>query len=135
MNSNSDSYILLFDGTCVLCNSFFKWVVKRDRLNFFKFATIQSEVGISLLQSQSFPEGIDSIVLTHKDQIWTYSTAVLRTMTLLGGWPAVLGRIGLIFPKTIRDIVYRWVATHRYRWFGEQACMIPDVHLKSRFLS
>ena len=48
-------------------------------------------------------------------------------------WP--LCYVGIILPKAVRDPVYRFIARHRYRWFGKQeACMIPTPELRARFM-
>jgi predicted DCC family thiol-disulfide oxidoreductase YuxK len=40
-----------------------------------------------------------------------------------------------VVPRAVRDLVYRFVATNRYRVFGKyDACMLPDPNQRSRFL-
>jgi predicted DCC family thiol-disulfide oxidoreductase YuxK len=53
---------------------------------------------------------------------------------LRGAWPLLYGLV--LIPKFIRDAIYRWIAHHRYRWFGQRAsCMIPTPDLRARFIS
>jgi predicted DCC family thiol-disulfide oxidoreductase YuxK len=41
----------------------------------------------------------------------------------------------MIIPRPLRDALYTFIAKNRYRWFGKkEACMVPDVELKNRFL-
>lgn len=139
MNPDSEgtppnSPIILFDGTCMLCNSFFKWIIKHDQNQIFRFATIQSDIAKTLIQEKKFESSMDTVLLIHQGQILTYSSAVLRSLVLLGGFPSLLGRLGLLVPKIIRDPIYRFVSKNRYGWFGSQTCMIPDEEMKKRFV-
>ena len=50
-----------------------------------------------------------------------------------GGWPLFYAFI--IVPRPVRDVVYKWIARNRYRWFGKRdTCRIPTPELKARFL-
>lgn len=126
--------VLIFDGTCILCDSFFKWVVKKDDKKNFRFATLQSEYAQRLLKNQSFDPAADTVILFHQDVLSTYSSAALKTMILLGGFVQFLGYLGLLFPKFIRDSIYRFIAKNRYKWFGTKTCMIPGPEWKDRFI-
>ena len=42
--------VILFDGICNLCNGAVTFVVKRDRKGLFRFVSLQSETGKSLLK-------------------------------------------------------------------------------------
>ena len=47
----------------------------------------------------------------------------------------VLAAIARIVPRTLRDVVYRFVARNRYRVFGKyETCMLPDPNQRHRFL-
>ncbi|HFE63634.1 hypothetical protein B1H10_03805 [candidate division KSB1 bacterium 4484_188] len=38
-------------------------------------------------------------------------------------------------PPFLRDAVYRFVARHRYRWFGKrEKCHVPAPDIQDRFL-
>jgi len=40
-----------------------------------------------------------------------------------------------LLPRGPRDAAYRWVARHRYRWFGrEETCWLPTPAWQARFL-
>ena len=36
---------IVFDGECVLCSGFFRFMLKRDRAGRFRYATAQSDLG------------------------------------------------------------------------------------------
>jgi predicted DCC family thiol-disulfide oxidoreductase YuxK len=44
--------------------------------------------------------------------------------------------VGLIIPAFLRDIVYRFIARNRYRWFGKRdTCRLPTPTLAAKFLA
>jgi len=131
---------ILFDGVCNLCNGFVQFVIRHDAAGRFRFAALQSAAGQALLathgqQDLAMPAADpDSVVLVEGGRVYTHSTAVLRIAGHLG----VLGRVaqvGWLLPRTWRDALYRYVARHRYRWFGQQeSCLLPTPALRTRFL-
>ena len=130
---------ILFDGVCNLCNGFVQFVIRHDPEGRFRFAALQSEAGQSLLVAQGLaPAALaaapESVLLLSGGQLYSHSTAVLRIAGRLGGiWQ--LATLGWVLPRTWRDALYRFVARHRYRWFGrEESCMLPTPALKARFL-
>jgi len=129
------SSIVLFDGVCNFCNDSVNFIIRHDRDNKFKFATLQSDIGQELRAEYNVGEDIDSIVLIENDQAFTHSTAGLRIAKALGGiWS--LGYIFIIVPAVIRDWFYKLFAKYRYRLFGKkEVCMIPTPDVRERFLT
>lgn len=129
---------ILFDGVCNLCNGFVQFVIRHDPQGHFRFAALQSELGRALLAAHgqvAIPaSGPDSVVLLEGGQYYSHSTAVLRIAGRLGGvWR--LAAVGWLLPVRWRDALYRYVARHRYRWFGRQeSCWLPTPALRARFL-
>lgn len=127
--------IILFDGLCNLCNGSVQFIIKRDRLEVFKFASLQSEIGQSLLKQYGIQnDKIDSIVYIKDDKCLICSSAVLNILKDLGGiWRLWYGFI--IIPKCIRDSAYNAIAKSRYKVFGKrESCMIPSERTTNRFL-
>jgi len=135
MNIPTDKPILLFDGVCNLCNSSVNFVIERDPKNRFMFASLQSEVGQSLLQKNGLPtEDFQSFVLVDGDKCYTKSSAALKVAKEM---PALWGMLYafMIVPKPIRDAVYSLIAKNRYRWFGKKdECMLPAPGVREKFL-
>ena len=46
---NHKPILILFDGVCNLCNGLVQFIIRRDPKGKFKFASLQSDVGRSLL--------------------------------------------------------------------------------------
>lgn len=126
--------LILFDGVCNLCNGWVRFVVKRDPHGRFRFAALQSEAARDVLPDGAVPEGTDSIILFKGGRVYTRSAAILRIVSgLRAPWPLLT--VLRVIPTFIRDFIYDWVATNRYRWFGRRdECMIPTPELRERFL-
>lgn len=127
--------VVLFDGVCNLCNSSVNFVIDRDPDGYFKFAALQDEKVAPLRARFGItPEYLDSILLVEDGQCYRESTAALRiARRLKGAWPLLYGFI--LVPRPLRDVVYRWIARNRYRWFGKRdTCRIPTPELRARFV-
>ena len=130
--------VVLFDGVCNLCNAWVRWLVERDRAGLYRYASLQSGAARELLSTHLTEEQIaaipDSIVLVDEAGVHTLSTAVLRLVGGLGlPWKALVAL--LVIPRSVRDVIYRFVASNRYRWFGRRAaCMVPTPQIANRFL-
>ena len=126
--------VLLFDGVCNLCSGAVRWVIARDHEARIRFASLQSEYGQRQTLERSIGPEIDSLVLIVGTDTYLRSEAVLRLAGLLPR-PWNLARGLLIIPRFLRDPVYRFVATHRYGWFGHSdECWIPTRELQARFV-
>lgn len=130
------SAIILFDGVCNLCNGAVQFVIRRDPQGYFKFAALESESGRELRRRFGLAgEAIETMVVVEDERAYVESEAALRIARKLGGaWP-LFGALRVI-PRTWRDRAYRFLASHRYQWFGKRdACPVPTPDLRARFLA
>ena len=100
----------------------------------FHFASLQSLAGREALAAAGGTGPLpDSIVLVHDGGIAVKSTAALRIARgLRWPWPALA--VFWLVPAPLRDLVYDWIARHRYRWFGKnKACLVPRPEWRARF--
>lgn len=128
--------IVLFDGVCSLCAGVVRFAIARDPEARFRFAPLQSPLARALLDRHGCdPGALDTVVLVDGDGAHVRSSAALRIAAgLRGPWRA-LGPLLLRVPRPLRDAVYRWIARHRYRWFGRRdECLVPAPEIRSRFL-
>jgi predicted DCC family thiol-disulfide oxidoreductase YuxK len=127
--------VLLFDGVCNLCNSSVQWVLIHDRKGIFRFAALQSDTGQALLRTWNRPtEDFDSVVLVDGDRLLLHFDVPLEIVRRIGGWWQLL-YVFKVIPRSIRNVIYRWIARNRYRWFGKrESCMLPRPEWKSRFV-
>ena len=127
--------VILFDGVCNLCNASVRFIIRRDRKNNFRFASLQSDFARQLFQQLQFDaSGIDSVVLYENGKLYVRSTAALKIARSLSGlWFLLYGLI--VVPPFIRDAVYDFIAHNRYKWFGKKDfCAMPEPGMKERFI-
>lgn len=127
--------VLAFDGICVLCNGFVRFLIRHDPSERFHFASSTSAAGSAIFAAEGQdPDNPVSVVLVDGERRYVESDAIIRALIALGGiWRvAALARI---VPRPLRDAGYRFVARNRYRWFGRlDSCPLPNSALANRFL-
>jgi predicted DCC family thiol-disulfide oxidoreductase YuxK len=127
--------IVFFDGVCNLCNGAVNFLLDRDRDRRLRFAPLQGRTFEALRAAHSGLAGLDSLVLVDAEGLHIRSEAALRLSRYLGLSWRLLGRLGLLVPRALRDWLYDRVARNRYRWFGRRdSCRIPTPELRARFL-
>jgi len=133
--------IILYDGVCGLCNRMVQFFLKHDKAGRLRFASLQSDFAEKVLGRHGIdPKDLDTVhVVENYDQpgerVLQRSDAVLRAGHELGGFWGASSAIAKVVPRALRDLVYRFVATNRYRVFGKyDACMLPAPNQRSRFL-
>ncbi len=127
--------IIVFDGVCLLCSRWVRFVLRHDPSGRYRFASMQSEPGRALLTAHGLdPDDPNSLLLVAGGHAWTDSDAILRVLAGFGGaWRSAL--VLRAVPRKLRDPAYRWLARNRYRWFGRsQACWLPAPEHAQRFL-
>ena len=127
--------IVLFDGVCNLCSTSVQFILQRDPVGRFRFASLQSDLAQRLLTEQGLdPKALDSVVVIDGDRLYRESDAALRiARDLKGAWKALT--VFRVIPRPVRDWAYRLIARNRYRWFGKsETCWLPTPELRGRFL-
>jgi predicted DCC family thiol-disulfide oxidoreductase YuxK len=126
--------IVFFDGECNLCNTSVNFIIHWDTRNFFQFSPLQSAFAHQRLPQELVASGLqNTIVLKINERIYSRSDAALEIARNLSGiWPVFY--FFKIVPKFIRDFIYDFIASHRYKWFGKSSCLLPSADLKARFL-
>lgn len=130
-----ENNIIIFDGVCNLCNWTVRFIIKRDPYATFKFASLQSAFGITVLQEYGYaPEIPESVLLLKDGEILSKSDAALAIASEFTRVWKLLTVLRII-PKRIRDSIYDWIARNRYRWFGKRdVCMVSIDEFKGRFI-
>jgi len=132
--------LLLYDGVCALCNGVVQFLMKRDRLDSFRYAPLQSRLGREMLARfdiHSFPDGVVLLTdaLTQEERLYQRSDAVAAAMMLLSRPWQLAGKVLRLIPRRLRDWGYRLVARFRYRLFGRyDTCPIPPPEQRNRLL-
>ncbi len=129
---------VVFDGDCVLCSAWTRFLIRRDRFRRLRFATAQSEYGRRMMQAHGIDPGDPAsflLVVTQGSGTNAHvaSAGVLRTLAQLGGAWRLMGALRVV-PRFVRDAAYRLLARHRYAWFGRRSeCYVPGAAERERF--
>jgi predicted DCC family thiol-disulfide oxidoreductase YuxK len=134
MTNWPDDDVILYDGVCVFCSRWVRFVAARDNERRFRFTAIQSPYGTRLAQAYRIdPQDPDTNAVIHGGVAYFKSDAALTVLGLLPGWSWV--RVLFAVPKPLRDAVYNLVARNRYRIFGKyETCFVPDAGLRDRVM-
>jgi len=129
-----DDDVILFDGVCVFCSRWVRFIVARDVAKRFRFTPIQSEYGTRLALALGIDaDDPDTNAVVHGGVAHFKSDGALTVLSLLPGWRWV--RVLFVVPQPLRDAVYNLVAKNRYRIFGKyDACIVPDAGLRARVI-
>ncbi len=140
MPDTSSNTLVLYDGVCGLCNGLNQFLLKRDRKDNFRFASLQSEFAASLLKRYDInPVDLDTVYVVAdygqpSQRLLSRSNAILHVLGRLGGVWGLL-RVGGVLPKSLRDALYNLVASNRYRVFGKyDVCLMPEERYRRKFL-
>src|SRR5260370_40554164 len=80
--------LLLYDGVCALCNGVVQLLMKRDRLDRFRYAPLQSSLGREVLARfdiHTFPDGVILLAdaLSPAEHLYQRSDAVAEALQRL----------------------------------------------------
>ena len=127
--------IIVFDGECVFCSSFFKLMVRIDRDETFHFVVAQSELGTALYEALDLPtDDFETNLVIVDGVIYQRLDAFAAAMRRAGGLWRLLSWCRHI-PEPLKSFLYHRIARNRYSIFGRyNVCMVPDARLKARFL-
>jgi predicted DCC family thiol-disulfide oxidoreductase YuxK len=137
MSAEPTPAVIVFDGVCLLCSRWVRFLLEHDRAARYRFAAMQSDSGRALLLAH----GLDadsplSFLLVEDGRGHTDSDAIARVLHGLDRrrW-CLLSRAMLLVPRWLRDPSYRFVARHRYRIFGQsRSCFVPTPEQRERFM-
>jgi predicted DCC family thiol-disulfide oxidoreductase YuxK len=134
MNSWPDDEVILYDGVCVFCSRWIRFIATRDQAKLFRFTAIQSAYGTRLAQAFGIdPDDPDTNAVIHGGAAHFKSDAALTVLSNLPGWRWT--RVLFAVPKPLRNAVYNLVAKNRYRIFGKyEVCFVPDAAMRERVL-
>ena len=138
MNSRLPARVIFFDGYCVACNKMVDFLLDKNSVGSFRFATLQSEIAKITLPASGYPlqsvQNVDNLVYIRLGKLMIKSNAMLSIAVDIGGVYKATALLYVI-PKLIRDVIYDAFARRRYGWFGKnEFCRVPTVNELTRFL-
>lgn len=127
--------IILFDAECILCSANAQFVLKHDRAEHFRLASMQGEVGAAIYRRFGMdPHDPTTMLVVDGNRLRRDSDAVLSIYEGLGLPWKLFGSLRLV-PAFLRDPVYRWVARNRYLLFGKrETCWVAPAKYRNRLL-
>jgi predicted DCC family thiol-disulfide oxidoreductase YuxK len=139
-----DRLLVVFDGQCVLCNGWVRWLLRRDRRDRLRFAASSSPQVAALLARHGEalePDGAPGTVLVFRKPLEPSERPLIRSAATLAllrelprPWPAVAAVLRWV-PGFLGDAAYRLVAHWRYRIWGRlPSCPLPTAAERERFL-
>ena len=141
MSGRGSNPIVLYDGVCGLCNRLVQFVLKNDRNDVFRFASLQSKLAEQILVRHRLrSESLETVyvVLDYgfaKERLLSRLQAVVYVLQQLGGPLAYVSAILRVLPAPVQNFLYGLVARNRYRVFGRyETCPLPDGNTRSKFL-
>ena len=141
MSGRGSNPIVLYDGVCGLCNRLVQFVLKNDRNDVFRFASLQSKLAEQILVRHRLrSESLETVyvVLDYglaEERVLSRVQAVVYVLQQLGGPLAYISAILRVLPAPVQNFLYGLVARNRYRVFGRyETCPLPDSDTRSKFL-
>jgi predicted DCC family thiol-disulfide oxidoreductase YuxK len=134
MSRWADDDVVLYDGVCVFCSRWIRFIATRDTGKRFRFTAIQSAYGTRLAQAFGIdPQDPDTNAVIHGGVAHLKSDGALTVLSYLPAWR--WAGLLLWIPRPLRDAGYDLVARNRYRIFGKyDACFVPDAAFRDRVL-
>jgi predicted DCC family thiol-disulfide oxidoreductase YuxK len=133
------NHLILYDGVCCLCNRLIQFVLRRDKAQVFRFASLQSDLGQSLMRRHGKAPGkLDTVVVianydsTSATLLCKASAAFFILKAQGGVWR--LAAVLRVLPDRLLNWFYDLIARNRYRIFGRyESCPTPSAEQRSRF--
>lgn len=141
--ATTSSYpIVLFDADCALCNRSVRFIMKRERDQQLRFASLRSPLGRQLAtQAGLNPDQLvgrkgSLLYITPNNTPSTRSNAAISIAKhLKPPWNALTA--ARYIPGPIRDAIYTTIAANRHRLFKQDTasnCKLPTDQQRHRFL-
>jgi predicted DCC family thiol-disulfide oxidoreductase YuxK len=129
------SLLVLFDGTCNLCDFSVNFIIKKDKSSQIKFIPSQSKAGKKIIKDLGIKTELSkTVIFLKRGEPFYRSNAALEIIKYLDSFWKYLYILKII-PAFIRNSIYDLISRKRYQWFGrKESCMIPSEDVKNRFV-
>ena len=131
-----DRPIIVFDGNCVLCSGFARFVLRHDRAGEFRLLPAQTPLGAAIYAHYGLNStDYETNILLENGRVWVKSEGSIRMFERLG-FPWSFAGVARVLPSRLRDRLYDLVARNRLRWFGmRETCLVSLPGHDDRFLA
>lgn len=129
-----DRALAVMDGDCALCSWGARTIAKLDHSEKFRICPLQSPTGKALgLHYGLALDDPETWLFLENGRAWTGMEAIIRIGEALGG-VCKLATALRIFPRPVREWMYRRIALNRYRFGKTDMCSLPDERLRRRLI-
>lgn len=130
-----DHPIVVYDGQCFLCHRAIQIMFDNDKDDVIRYFQIQDDSAKQLFQKLNYDfEKDETVFLILNGKYFTHSDVTIeisRFLKMPYRWLSIIK----IVPKKLRDIVYRWIANNRYRWFGKsETCILMTEEMQEKLV-
>lgn len=131
--------LLVYDGDCGFCARSVRFILTHDtRRRTARFAARDGEAGMAVRTRHGL-HGVESLLWVEtvhgEERVRLYSDAVLAIAVYLGGVYGVLGHLGRLVPRFVRDPIYNAVARVRKSLVRSvPVCQLPSPQELARML-
>lgn len=133
--------VLLYDGTCGLCHTTVRFILRRDRVGTLRFASLDGKYGRAVVRAHPELRVVDSVVWVEsvrgatETRVAVRSAAALEIARYLGGRWRWMSLVLRVVPRPLRDRAYDLVARHRHRLPGKAVeRIVSPADVGDRFL-
>lgn len=132
--------LVLYDGVCGLCNGLVSFMLRRDRGDRCRFASLQGELGRQLVAERGGdPDELSTLYVIERlgqtdERLWRRGRAAIIALAALGrAWRLL--HVLRILPTGLLDVAYRALARRRYRLGGKlESCPVPAPEHRRKFV-
>lgn len=124
--------IIIYDGVCVLCNFFIRWILKKDQNFNFKVTNLQSN-----FTKKNYIEvtKVDSVAVILKDGVILQKSKAVSYILKKTKRLLLIRLLLIVFPSFLSNFIYDLIAKSRYLLFGKySSCPVLVGDLKSRII-
>lgn len=112
--------IVLFDGFCVLCSGFARWL-HRQFGDSVRLIAMQSGEGQNLLAEHDMSrQQLDEVIVLQGGEAKHGASAILYILQQTGRFGKFVSSFLKLFPSSWIKWGYRVIAKNRYQWFGKK---------------
>ena len=131
-----DKPVIIFDGQCVFCSAWARFVLRVDRRGRYRLLPAQSALGRALYGHYGLdPERYETNILLKDGRAYFKADGSIRMAQGLG-FPWSLVVVARVLPARWCEALYDVVARNRYRIFGRSdVCYAPRPDYRDRFLA
>jgi predicted DCC family thiol-disulfide oxidoreductase YuxK len=105
MNAWPDDDVILYDGVCIFCSRWIRFIVTQDKAKRFRITQIQSAYGARMARALGIDaDDPDTNAVVHGGVAYFKSDGALTVLSSLPGWRWT--RVFFVVPKQLRDAVY-----------------------------